>query len=132
MPISIMFHLPFLLPTAALLHIGQWAISRRLDLAHCPICWVHPPTLFKNAILHSNSSISYYYISDYWLIMLILQFSLLTNSVNTLLICVYSLLLSDVNSEPNLLIRPSNSYPSLTHLSFCPYLLIFISLPPIY
>ena len=46
-----MFHLPFLLPAAALLHIGQWAISRTLDLAHCPICWVpttHPPPQNKN------------------------------------------------------------------------------------
>lgn len=50
MPISIMFHLPFLLPAAALLRFGQWAISRRLDLAHCPKRWVHPPTLLKSAL----------------------------------------------------------------------------------
>lgn len=132
MPISIMFHLPFLLPAEALLHIGQWAISRTLDLAHCPICWVHPPTQNKCAQILLFSSISYYYISLYWLIVLILAFSLLTESVNALLIYVYSFLLSDVNSEPNLLIRSFSSYLTPTLLSFCPYFLIFISLPPIY
>ena len=49
MPITIIIIIHHLLrlPTAALLHIGQWAISRSLDLAHCPICWVptHPPFL---------------------------------------------------------------------------------------
>lgn len=56
MPISIMFHLPFLLPTAALLHIGQWAISRTLDLAHCPICWVPPthPNQMRSFSLHTQ------------------------------------------------------------------------------
>ena len=73
MPISIMFHLPFLLPTAALLHIGQWAISRTLDLAHCPICWVHPPTLLKSDLPSSFVFIDF----------VLLHILLLVNCVNS-------------------------------------------------
>lgn len=72
MPFSIMFHLPFRLPTAALLHIGQWAISRRLDLAHCPICWV-PPTHPKQ--MRTGISI--------FLSFVLLQYPLLVNCVKS-------------------------------------------------
>lgn len=138
MPISIIFHLHHHSSSAPAAY-GSFITFRAvgyLSQAHfsplpemlCP----HPPTLLKNALQHSYLSISYYYISLYWLNTLILSFSHLTISVNALLICVYSLLLSDVNSEPNLLIRSSCSYLTPTHLSFGPYFLIFISLPPIY
>lgn len=54
MVIFMMICLSYRLPTAALLHSGQWAISRRLVLAHCPECWV-PPTHPKQ--MHSDISL---------------------------------------------------------------------------
>ena len=90
----------------------------------------HPPELNAHRYF-SFSSLSYYHMIIYWLIVLNLTFSVLTHCVNALLICVSSLLLSDVNSEPNLLIRSFCSYQTPTHLSFGTYILIFISLLPI-
>ena len=72
-PISIMFHLPILLPAAALLHIGQWAISRKLDSAHRPICWAHPPTLLKSDLPSSFVFIDF----------VLLHILLLVNCVNS-------------------------------------------------
>lgn len=63
MVVFMMIYFSFLLPAAALLHIGQWAISRSLDLAHCPICCVptHPP--FKK--MRSNIQIYRFRITTY-------------------------------------------------------------------
>lgn len=59
MPISIIVHHLLLLPAAALLHFGQWAISRRLTLAHCPKCWVPPTHPLKSALPYSSQIIDF-------------------------------------------------------------------------
>ena len=74
MVVFMMIYLSYRLPTAALLHSGQWAISRTLDLAHCPECWVPPPPpLLKSALPYSSQIIGF----------VLLHIHLLVNYVNS-------------------------------------------------